>query len=224
MLELQSTLNTAMFPEGEPWYKRSLDWGQAIFAESAELMDHLGWKWWKDQQPNHAAAKMELVDIWHFIDSVVLEVMINENESIPAIAELVHQDLDGAWDSWENHKAHCSNAHHTVKDLVHTMVNAITMEQKAQPTIAVFSCIVQELDYDFDELYMLYIAKNVLNQFRKDNGYKSGTYIKCWGKEFPEDNDYLMSVLIKQDVTDPDLSATLMTELRIKYDQVKNTR
>ena len=44
------------------------------------------------------------------------------------------------------------------------------------------SCAVSGLA--FDSLYQIYMAKNVLNKFRQDNGYKEGTYIKEWqGKE-----------------------------------------
>ena len=32
----------------------------------------------------------------------------------------------------------------------------------------------------YDELFSLYIGKNVLNGFRQNNGYKSGEYRKLW--------------------------------------------
>ncbi len=39
---------------------------------------------------------------------------------------------------------------------------------------------------DVPTLYRLYVGKNILNQFRQDNGYKDGSYIKIWNGE--EDN------------------------------------
>ncbi|MBD3799819.1 MAG: dUTP diphosphatase [Epsilonproteobacteria bacterium] len=33
---------------------------------------------------------------------------------------------------------------------------------------------------NLDELYRLYVGKNILNQFRQDHGYKEGSYIKIW--------------------------------------------
>ena len=39
---------------------------------------------------------------------------------------------------------------------------------------------------DLETLYRLYVGKNILNQFRQDNGYKDDTYIKVWNGE--EDN------------------------------------
>jgi hypothetical protein len=42
-------------------------------------------------------------------------------------------------------------------------------------------------------LYKLYVGKNILNQFRQDNGYKDGSYIKIWAGE--EDNVVMKRVL-----------------------------
>jgi hypothetical protein len=39
---------------------------------------------------------------------------------------------------------------------------------------------------DLSTLYRLYVGKNILNQFRQDNGYKDGSYIKIWNGD--EDN------------------------------------
>ncbi|HIP19716.1 MAG TPA: dUTPase, partial [Sulfurimonas sp.] len=39
---------------------------------------------------------------------------------------------------------------------------------------------------NLESLYRLYVGKNILNQFRQDNGYKDGSYIKVWAGE--EDN------------------------------------
>ena len=42
-------------------------------------------------------------------------------------------------------------------------------------------------------LYKFYVAKNVLNQFRQDHGYKEGTYKKTWNGK--EDNVVMLSFL-----------------------------
>ena len=41
----------------------------------------------------------------------------------------------------------------------------------------------------------LYIGKNCLNQFRQDNGYKEGHYIKVWNGK--EDNVVMVEILEK---------------------------
>ena len=53
--------------------------------------------------------------------------------------------------------------------------------------------IMKHLDMPFDELYEIYIGKNVLNMFRQDNGYKEGTYNKVWNGR--EDNEYLADII-----------------------------
>ena len=45
----------------------------------------------------------------------------------------------------------------------------------------------------FEELFALYIGKNMLNRFRQNNGYKTGEYRKLWGGR--EDNEHLIELL-----------------------------
>jgi dimeric dUTPase (all-alpha-NTP-PPase superfamily) len=63
MLELQNAMNTRVHNE---WRDQGFEWYRAIWIESAELMDHYGWKWWKHQKPDVEQVKLELIDIWHF--------------------------------------------------------------------------------------------------------------------------------------------------------------
>ena len=83
----------------------------------------------------------------------------------------------------------------------------------------------------FDDLYEIYIAKNVLNIFRQANGYKTGEYIKDWsaislnspliGDRSLEDNDHLMDILNLMPVQDADLYSYLYSELELRYSAVK---
>ena len=52
---------------------------------------------------------------------------------------------------------------------------------------------MQHLDMAFDELYEIYVGKNVLNMFRQDHGYKDGSYIKIW--QGREDNEHLADIM-----------------------------
>jgi hypothetical protein len=58
--------------------------------------------------------------------------------------------------------------------------------------------IMKYLDMTFDELYEIYVGKNVLNMFRQDNGYKEGSYNKIWNGR--EDNEYLADIIDDLDV------------------------
>ena len=73
--------------------------------------------------------------------------------------------------------------------------------------IAEFFDLVVMSGLDLETLYRLYVGKNILNQFRQDNGYKDGSYIKEWnGKEdnvvmkriWEENSDIKPDVLYKE--------------------------
>ena len=56
---------------------------------------------------------------------------------------------------------------------------------------------------NLETLYRLYVGKNILNQFRQDNGYKDGSYIKVWAGE--EDNIVMKRVWEENSNIKPDV-------------------
>ncbi len=52
-----------------------------------------------------------------------------------------------------------------------------------------------QITLSYEELYKLYIGKNILNRFRQNHGYKSGDYMKVWSGR--EDNVVLQEILDK---------------------------
>jgi hypothetical protein len=80
----------------------------------------------------------------------------------------------------------------------------LAIEAMAQSTIANrsmhfsgFANIMRLIEMDFDQLYRIYVGKNVLNFFRQDHGYKEGSYIKIW--QGREDNEHLAELLTQLD-------------------------
>jgi len=70
---------------------------------------------------------------------------------------------------------------------------AISKERVNLDTIfSEFFDLVAMSGLNLDSLYRLYVGKNILNQFRQDNGYKEGTYIKVWNDK--EDNVVMKSI------------------------------
>ena len=65
---------------------------------------------------------------------------------------------------------------------------------------------------NLESLYRLYVGKNILNQFRQDNGYKDGSYIKVWNGE--EDNVVMKRIWEENGDIKPDL---LYRELAKSY-------
>ena len=70
-------------------------------------------------------------------------------------------------------------------------------------------------NFGFDDVYKLYVSKNILNIFRQDNGYAEGNYVKIWDGE--EDNVYIAK-LIEEGVLDPD---EIYKRLDAKYKTIK---
>ena len=84
MLDLQDAMNTKV---NNDWVNQNFSWYRAIWVESAELLDHYGWKWWKKQALDTEQVKLELVDIWHFGLSILLLGSENRKNIASDIAE-----------------------------------------------------------------------------------------------------------------------------------------
>ncbi|MDE0054992.1 MAG: dUTP diphosphatase, partial [Gammaproteobacteria bacterium] len=48
------------------WRDQGYEYYRAVWIECAELLDHIGWKWWRRQQRDLEQVRLEIVDIWHF--------------------------------------------------------------------------------------------------------------------------------------------------------------
>jgi dimeric dUTPase (all-alpha-NTP-PPase superfamily) len=184
MLALQDTMNSKVNPE---WRTAGYPWHRAIFIETAEFMEHLGWKWWKAQAPDMTQAQIELVDIWHFMLS---EAIIN-TESFDRAATLLHF-------RWHQFKLDFY-PNDTLRLAEMFAAGAV---QNKRADILLFRELCAAVDLDDDTLYKMYVAKNVLNIFRQDNGYKAGAYIKTWHGQ--EDNVWLARVMEENPLLGPD--------------------
>ena len=201
MLELQNNMNLKVNPD---WQHQNFAWYRAIWIECAELLEHHGWKWWKKQTPDIEQIKLELVDIWHF----GLSMLINEYKDHKLIAKNVSKEL--------------FQHHNDSSDFLENveLFAAQVLTQKKFPT-AQFYALLDFLDMDFNELYRMYIGKNVLNFFRQDHGYKTGEYIKVWqGKE---DNEYLVEIIQQLDVNSETFQEDIYQQLSLAYEE-KNSK
>ena len=207
MARLQVRLNVNT--NGTRWTKgitdenRIINWYRCIRMEAAELIDSFNWKHWKslDLKPDIENAKVELVDIWHFIISQYLidnkDSIIEDNmfrlSSLLIQVETMHKDanLDPIL---------------VAENMIHA-----TFKKDINLIVSEFSKLMLALDFKMSDLYKLYIGKNVLNEFRQENGYKDGTYVKMWDKL--EDNQVMMSLMAINPTIDPEgLKSLLMVE------------
>lgn len=197
MLALQDAVNTQVHPEwrgqGNPWYR-------AIWVECAELLDHYGWKWWKGQQPDLDQVRLELVDIWHFGLSTLLErELAADGIAAEFAAALAEPAPRGDPEVFRG-----------------------AVEQFAARTLVAqdfdlpgFAVLMQVIDLGFDELYRRYVGKNVLNRFRQDHGYQDGSYRKHWHGR--EDNVWLVELSDALDAESDSFARDLYAALRARY-------
>ena len=172
MLDMQEAMNSRVNAD---WREAKNEWYRAIWTECAEMLEHYGWKWWKHQQPDLDQVRLELVDIFHFAMS---DYLLREVDQQAVVERIMSELLSPASET----------------DI------PCAIEAMAQSTIANqmmdfsdFANVMQLIDMDFDQLYRLYVGKNVLNFFRQDHGYKDGSYIKVWNGL--EDNEHLTDLL-----------------------------
>ena len=194
MLELQDAMNTRINPE---WRAAGNEWYRAIWIECAEMLDHYGWKWWKHQQPDMEQVILEIVDIWHFVLSDLLE----SGNDVEQIADNLTQVF----------------SHTSTKQNIPLAIEALARQtlDKKSADVESFIDLLNAVELTLDDLYRGYIGKNVLNFFRQDHGYKQGTYQKLWdGKE---DNEYLVEAAARLDVNNPNFQQDLYNELHEQY-------
>ena len=194
MLELQNAMNTRVHSE---WRDQGFEWYRAIWIESAELMDHYGWKWWKHQKPDVEQVKLELIDIFHF----GLSILLVNKTSIESIAEQVSDALK------VNESVDFKNALEAF--------TAHTLNEK-DFSVSLFVRLLKGMEMTFEDLYSGYVGKNVLNFFRQDHGYQEGTYKKIWDGR--EDNEHLVELVAKLDISDAQFSAKLYQSLKTRYE------
>ena len=174
MLRLQDAMNSKVHPE---WVDQNFEWYRAIWTECAEMLDHYGWKWWKKQSPDREQVVLELIDIWHF----GLSILVLNNQNASDIAS----SLDQGFETKGVERAT------DFRDLLESFT--LDVLQTKSFNAQLFASLMNAIGLDFQELYLSYVGKNVLNFFRQDHGYKDGSYHKVWNGR--EDNEHLVDVI-----------------------------
>ena len=191
---MQDAMNSKVNPD---WRQANSEWYRAIWTECAEMLDHYGWKWWKHQQPDLDQVKLELVDILHF---AISDYLLKQASNLQ-IAEQILNELS------------IESKIEDIRAAIEAM--ALTTIQNKSMHFAIFANLMFLLEMDFDQLYRLYVGKNVLNFFRQDNGYKDGSYIKVWSGR--EDNEHLSELLNELDSDDVNFKDQVYQALQSRY-------
>lgn len=213
MLTMQDEMNTVVHPE---WKDKDWNWLRACWIEAAEMSDHIGYKWWKNSPPDYPQAKMELIDIWHFLLSWWLastkDTVVSRDELIIMFTYRATERRKVKVEQGDDENVVRVQLLNAIDEFVHHCTSG-------NGDLVSFFDIMELLDMSPMELYSTYVGKNTLNRFRQENGYKEGTYIKIWDGE--EDNVYLQHLLDNCQLEDLSLmSDWLMTGLEFKYAEV----
>lgn len=181
---LQNVLNIQT--NGEAWATsgvtlegRTINWYRCMYMEAAEAIDSLPWKHWKNinGEGDMENVKIELVDIAHFLMS----------QHIVDCGGNIDKCVDEALLAY-------TGGNSLNESLIGCLEGIISLSSnQLLPLTAFFSAVNAVPSFTMDDVYLLYIGKNCLNQFRQDNGYKDNTYIKIWDGR--EDNVWMQEVL-----------------------------
>ena len=199
MAAMQDSHNTLVHPQ---WRTQGYEYYRAMWVECAEMLDHFGWKWWKKQDGDVDQVKLELVDIWHFALSEILRKGSVQDQAADTLASI---KLAAA----ENTQAQAEAFRLAIEQLAASCLASRSFELQH------FVAAMAALPMGYDELFALYIGKNVLNRFRQNNGYKTGEYRKLWHGR--EDNEHLVELLNMLAVPAADLPDALYVALQERY-------
>ena len=190
MLDLQDKMNKKVHPD---WIQQDFAWFRAIWIECGELVDHYGYKWWKKQTPDMGQVQLEVVDIWHF----GLSMLIDGRDTAVIAAEIADA-LQATGESAQG-----------VIEATESLAESLLATRKFD--VVKFSGLLNATEMSFDELFKQYVGKNVLNFFRQDHGYKDGSYIKIWNGQ--EDNECLSEILNAAEKVSDDFAEQVYQQL-----------
>ncbi len=211
MFALQQKLNDETngigWENGYTKNNKMINWKRCIYMECAELIDSFSWKHWKhiDKPTDWDNVTVEIVDIWHFVMSLLLEEYKTNTKG--DMEQLVKDVLDvQGFEAFT--KEPVMNQSTDTMELINDIESIIHATTGFEidlfdGLLREYFALARKCGVNLRVLYKFYVAKNVLNQFRQDHGYKEGTYKKVWNGQ--EDNVVMLSFLDSEEA--PTISA-----------------
>lgn len=180
------------------WVEQNFEWYRAIWVECGELMDHVGYKWWKKQDTDMEQVQLEVIDIWHFGMSALFRAGL----AIEHLAADIEREIAGF-----------EPVGLGVREATEALATHCLQTRSFSPSL--FWELMLAAGLNFENLYSAYVGKNVLNFFRQDNGYKVGSYAKNWAGR--EDNEHLAELVAALDATSADFADQVYRALEGRY-------
>lgn len=207
MLALQAAMNAKVDPE---WVQAAYPYLRAVVVEGAEAIEHHGWKWWKRQQCDLPQLQMELIDIWHFLLS---EILLRHQGNQQAALQSVLAQSTGQSSTTVTFDGQALDT--ATMNALEKLELLIGLAAARRLELPLFASLMADCGLDWSVLYRQYVAKNVLNFFRQDHGYKEGQYRKIWQNR--EDNEHLVELMEALPAHDADYPDQLYQALKARY-------
>lgn len=217
IVDLQDGFNSKLDPN---WRENKWDNALATVLEGAEAIDQSfpSWKWWKKGlEDNPDNYEVESIDKLHFITALGLQKF--SNQYLANKFQRIYDDcIDDYINAFEEESVDPIRAAKGV--MFETLKYDLQDGSEEQFDNIIYTLFVMIFGYteisEDKDLYSKYLVKNILNQFRKNNGYKEGTYIKHWNGL--EDNVVAFNIMKEWPTCS---SEELYSELTNKYSLVK---
>lgn len=224
MLKMQQTLNDKTNGEGWEHGKTkdgiNIHWKRYIHMECSELINSYPYAHWKylTVPADYNNVTMEVVDIFHFLASDLLaDATVAKLNSIHNSTQKLIMGYNRAIEFTKN-----VDLENSIKDqdriiyLTEDVMKSVLRNDPLDVIARRYFMLALHTGLKIEDLYKLYMGKNVLNIFRQDNEYKKGEYIKIWDGE--EDNDYLHKLLDENEEVSAD---ALYEKLQARYNVIK---
>jgi hypothetical protein len=208
MLELQDSMNRKI---DHDWLGKRHAYLRAVLVEATEALEHYGWKWWKQQIPDRAQLRIELIDIWHFVLS---EYLLRAGGDKAAAVQSIRSEWT-ADAALEFDGTRYDLAALDMRQQLELLAALAAVRRLCLPLVAQ---LFAACDLPPPVLFRDYVSKNVLNHFRQDRGYKSGDYKKSW--DGAEDNVHMAQILETLTAADEQLPEALYRALAGRYDEL----
>lgn len=214
--KMNSKASGHLWPIYEHKTDKTINWRRAIHLETAELIESFPWKHWKnvDAPIDILNVNIEISDIWHFLLSLIISDYILKNTDVndettaeemnaiiekkaKKIAKQIKKYIKESREDSEFEEYSDENMNELLYpyELLSLVSNPVNDDYDTKELSLIFFDIVQNvLNIDIEKIYF---GKMVLNNFRNDNGYEAGTYIKNWtvNEKEVEDNVIMFELI-----------------------------
>jgi len=186
MFEEQDSLNKKL--DKEWWNREDFNFPRAVIVELVELLNCYNWEWWKEKENDIQNARIELIDIWHFLMSWILkEEYYGKKLSLDNVIDKVKASYDKVKKDKKKYPIELSYVYDAIEDMIYHTVNY----DLRRATITFFE-ILDFLALDLFRFFAIYMGKKLLNKFRWEIEEKYGKYVKLWGNGI-EDNMFMLT-------------------------------